>query len=107
MYRVTRIIIAAALWACASHTAMGASDHSGDPAAGADRGAEADGIQANVAYLHSLRLVDESGDAIVTVAFDRKRRPTQPCLTKHERLRWTDSVTASEWDCVFKSWPAA
>ena len=73
MYRVTRIIIAAALWACASHTAMGASDHSGDPAAGADRGAEADGIQADVAYLHSLRLVDESGDAIVTrPAFDRE-----------------------------------
>lgn len=73
MYRVFGIIIAAALWVSASHTATGDSDHSGDPAADAGHGAEADGIDGDAAYLHSLQLVDESGNVIATrPAFDRE-----------------------------------
>lgn len=73
MNRVFGIIFAAALWVSAPHTATGDSDHSEDPAADAGRGVEADGIDGDVAYLHSLQLVDESGNVIATSpAFDRE-----------------------------------
>ena len=73
MYRVFGIIIAAALWVSASHTATGAGDQSGDPAADAGRGVGADGIDGDAAYLHSLQLVDESGNVIATrPTFDRE-----------------------------------
>lgn len=72
MYRVIGMIFTAAIWVSASHTATGDSDHSEDPAADAGHGAEADGIDGDVTYLHSLQLVDESGNAIATSpAFDR------------------------------------
>ena len=73
MYRVFGIIIAVALWASASHTATGASDHSGDSAADAGRGVGADGVEGDIAYLHSLQILDESGNVIATSpAFDRE-----------------------------------
>ncbi len=72
MYRVFGIIIAVALWASASHTATGASDHSED-SADAGHGVDAVGIDGNVAYLQSLQLMDESGKAIATSpAFDQE-----------------------------------
>ncbi len=64
MYRVIGIILAAALCVSAAQTATGTSERSGNPAADADLGAEADGILGDAAYLHSLKLVDENGNVI-------------------------------------------